>query len=104
MALFGAVQAITAKIMALPGNTMNRFLKQKLLYIFSLLCYIAAQDLDDLEFKVNGLTAEVEILVDRWGVSHIYADNERDLFFAQGFNDKKLDTIMMQLKYDQDTA
>ena len=28
----------------------------------------------------------VEILIDRWGVPHIYARNEADLFFAQGFN------------------
>src|SRR5262249_12815691 len=28
----------------------------------------------------------VEILKDRWGISHIYAKNEHDLFFAQGYN------------------
>jgi penicillin amidase len=28
----------------------------------------------------------VEILKDRWGVSHIYAGSEHDLFFAQGYN------------------
>src|SRR5215831_15908561 len=33
-----------------------------------------------------GLKKPVEILVDRWGVPHIYARNEADLFFAQGFN------------------
>src|SRR5258708_20138017 len=33
-----------------------------------------------------GLREPVEILVDRWGVPHIYARNEADLFFAQGFN------------------
>src|SRR5712691_122784 len=33
-----------------------------------------------------GLREPVEILVDRWGVPHIYAKNEADLFFAQGFN------------------
>jgi len=27
-----------------------------------------------------------EILIDHWGVPHIYAKNEADLFFAQGFN------------------
>ena len=36
--------------------------------------------------RVDGLAAPVEILVDRWGVAHIYAENESDLFFAQGFN------------------
>jgi penicillin amidase len=32
------------------------------------------------------LRQPVEILIDRWGVPHIYAKNEADLFFAQGFN------------------
>lgn len=36
-------------------------------------------------FSVDGLQQEVEILTDRWGVPHIYAQNERDLFFAQGY-------------------
>ena len=31
------------------------------------------------------LEKPVEILVDRWGVPHIYADNEHDLFFGQGY-------------------
>lgn len=35
--------------------------------------------------RVSGLTAPVEILRDRWGVNHIYANNENDLFFAQGY-------------------
>ena len=32
-----------------------------------------------------GLLAPVEIVTDRWGISHIYAENEHDLFFAQGY-------------------
>ena len=32
-----------------------------------------------------GLTSPVEVRRDRWGVPHIYAKNQRDLFFAQGF-------------------
>lgn len=32
-----------------------------------------------------GLRAPVEIIRDEWGVPHIYAANEHDLFFAQGF-------------------
>jgi penicillin amidase len=35
---------------------------------------------------VAGLDQPVEILVDRWGISHIYAETEHDLFFAQGWN------------------
>jgi penicillin amidase len=38
------------------------------------------------ELTIVGLISPVEILRDRWGVAHIYARNEHDLFFAQGFN------------------
>ncbi|HVE51532.1 MAG TPA: penicillin acylase family protein [Casimicrobiaceae bacterium] len=36
--------------------------------------------------RVAGLHAPAEIRVDRWGVPHIYAKSEADVFFAQGFN------------------
>jgi penicillin amidase len=36
--------------------------------------------------RVPGLEAGVEILKDLWGVSHIYAETEHDLFFAQGYS------------------
>lgn len=35
---------------------------------------------------VAGLNATAQILVDVWGIPHIYAGNEHDLFFLQGFN------------------
>ena len=35
---------------------------------------------------LTGLKAPAQILVDRWGVPHIYAATADDLFFAQGFN------------------
>jgi penicillin amidase len=35
---------------------------------------------------LSNLRQRVEILIDHWGVPHIYAKNEADLFFAQGFN------------------
>jgi penicillin amidase len=34
---------------------------------------------------VQGLQSPVEVIRDRWGVPHIYADTLDDLFFAQGF-------------------
>ncbi len=37
------------------------------------------------EFKIDGLLQPVSVLRDRWGVAHIYAQNQHDLFFAQGF-------------------
>lgn len=35
---------------------------------------------------VKGVTQAVDIVRDKYGVSHIYAQNQRDLFFAQGWN------------------
>jgi penicillin amidase len=35
--------------------------------------------------RVEGLTAPVEVLRDRYGVPHVYARTAEDLFFAQGF-------------------
>jgi penicillin amidase len=37
------------------------------------------------ELKLPGLKEPVEVLRDRWGIAHIYAKNQDDLFFAQGF-------------------
>lgn len=37
-------------------------------------------------WQVKALQQPVQILLDRWGVPHIYAKNQDDLFFAQGFN------------------
>lgn len=36
-------------------------------------------------FKFKGLKAVVNVYRDRWGIPHIKAENEHDLFFAQGF-------------------
>src|SRR5262245_43951549 len=38
----------------------------------------------DGDLALPGLKAPVEVLRDRWGVPHIYAQNTDDLFFAQG--------------------
>ncbi len=34
--------------------------------------------------RLKGLEQPVEVLRDRWGVAHIYAQNQHDLFFTQG--------------------
>src|SRR3954447_3113767 len=39
----------------------------------------------DGTITIPGLDSAVEVRRDRWGVPHIYARNEHDLFFAQGF-------------------
>jgi penicillin amidase len=55
--------------------------------VFGLFCassvpFLRAQQ----ELRTAGLSEPVEIIKDRWGISHIYAKNEADLFFAQGYN------------------
>jgi len=42
-------------------------------------------DLDTTFYAVSGPRAPVEILIDRWGVSHVYASSLYDAFFAQGW-------------------
>ena len=32
------------------------------------------------DLQINGLQSTVEILRDQWGVNHIYANNQHDLF------------------------
>jgi penicillin amidase len=44
-----------------------------------------AQEPPTSRLRVPGLSQPVEILRDRWGIAHIYAQNEQDLFFAQGY-------------------
>ena len=40
----------------------------------------------DASYTVAGLKQPAEIIVDRWGVPHIYANDHYDAFFVQGFN------------------
>ena len=47
------------------------------------LCIVRAQDKQSIFLK--GLQSKVEVLRDEWGVNHIYATNQHDLFFAQGY-------------------
>jgi len=54
-----------------------------------LLCLPAAEARQAMRFethRVAGLAKPAEILVDQWGVPHIYAASEDDAFFTQGFN------------------
>ncbi|GGI72723.1 penicillin amidase [Saccharopolyspora subtropica] len=38
------------------------------------------------QYRVRGLRAPVELIEDRYGVPHLYARDEDDVFLAQGFN------------------
>ncbi|MHA1966820.1 MAG: penicillin acylase family protein [Candidatus Hodarchaeales archaeon] len=37
------------------------------------------------ELNLPGLINRVEVIRDKWGIPHIYSENDHDLFFAQGF-------------------
>jgi penicillin amidase len=53
----------------------------------SLTAQVAAPPLpESTVLELPGLDRPVEILKDRWGIAHIYAETEHDLFFAQGWS------------------
>lgn len=56
------------------------------LAIAPLLAFAADRAAIDTTINVNGLRAPAEIRIDRWGVPHLQAASESDLFFVQGFN------------------
>ncbi|MEL6656040.1 MAG: penicillin acylase family protein [Bacteroidota bacterium] len=63
-------------------------MRLSLLYItISLLLFGCRQnpEQDNNNIALAGLTDEVEVLRDEFGINHIYANNQRDLFFAQGY-------------------
>ena len=48
--------------------------------LFNKINFLYAQQ--KIQLIVSGLTNKVEVLRDQWGVNHIYAQNENDLFFT----------------------
>jgi len=42
-------------------------------------------DIKNEEITINEITDVVEVLRDKWGINHIYAQNQYDLFFSQGY-------------------
>jgi penicillin amidase len=55
--------------------------------VLTLLCAAAASAYaqSGVNNSVPGLQLPVEVLRDKWGVNHIYASNQHDLFFMQGY-------------------
>jgi penicillin amidase len=62
-------------------------ISSKLLVLSFLSCFsfIITKAQTKKSLTVKGLQASVEVLRDQWGVNHIYAKNQHDLFFAQGY-------------------
>ncbi|MFT5692993.1 MAG: penicillin amidase [Oceanicoccus sp.] len=77
----------------MQGNFMS--LKIKTGLAIALVAFASSNFADDRgsgsaesvsRIDVAGLTSMVDIAKDKWGVSHIYAKNQADLFFAQGYS------------------
>ena len=60
----------------------SKFFYLALLLLFS----TAIQGQQTTSIRIDGLDEPVDILKDQWGISHIYAETEHDLFFAQGYS------------------
>lgn len=56
----------------------------KLIYLFILLLFFVYNPLA-AQISIEGLHEEVEVMRDEWGINHIFAKNEHDLFFTQGY-------------------
>ena len=41
------------------------------------------------KINIDGLKQSVEVYRDKWGINHIYAQNQHDLFFSQGYTAAK---------------
>ena len=54
-------------------------------FSFFLSCSRSESSLLSDQIQVDGLQKSVEILRDQWGINHIYAQNQHDLFFVQGY-------------------
>lgn len=58
---------------------------KKIILCLSLWICFSANAQSRTSLQVKGLLDKVEINRDQWGVNHIYAKNEHDLFFTQGY-------------------
>ncbi|MBR9990036.1 MAG: penicillin acylase family protein [Gemmatimonadetes bacterium] len=72
LALIGAVAVVGAGVLEASQNGFDRLARESLAQL-------------DGTLDVPGLRHDVEVLRDRWGIPHIYAQNEADMFFAQGY-------------------
>jgi penicillin G amidase len=57
--------------------------------IFLLILFSCSDNQNNNSIHLSGLKDKVEIIRDSFGINHIYANNEHDLFFAQGYSAAK---------------
>ncbi|MEL7220214.1 MAG: penicillin acylase family protein [Bacteroidota bacterium] len=64
---------------------ISRYYYLVFLSILTLTACNAPNSVENNQVNIQGLQSPVEIIRDKWGINHIYADNQHDLFFAQGY-------------------
>ncbi len=70
----------------------------KILIFLSLITYVhLSVSAQEKILSLPGLQKPVEIITDNWGVPHIYAQTESDLFFAQGYQAAKDRLFQLEL-------
>lgn len=60
-------------------------MRKPFIFLVAIFSLIACNNNLEEEIKLSGLEQPVEIIRDQWGINHIYAKNQNDLFFAQGY-------------------
>ena len=68
---------------------MNTYIRKSIIAIALLILVSCNNSFDNNikkdNIKIKGIDEVVEVLRDKWGVNHIYAKNQNDLFFSQGY-------------------
>ena len=54
------------------------------LFYFCISC-LKTESYPKEKINIDGLKQSVEVYRDKWGINHIYAQNQHDLFFSQGY-------------------
>ena len=82
-AVLGSDKALQCKRIFI---TFKKTLKmQKYIYLSLTFLILSFLKVHGQVREIKGITDSVEILRDQWGINHIYAENQTDLFFAQGY-------------------
>ena len=65
------------------NNLIKLFLITSIISLYSCKSFNNNSKIDKIQVK--GIVDKVEVLRDKWGINHIYANNQNDLFFSQGY-------------------
>ena len=68
----------------MPSSNLT-IMRSLLLFITTVFLVSGCSTSQENNRKLSGLEQPVEIIRDQWGINHIYAKNQHDLFFTQGY-------------------